>query len=57
MSGTTVNIQMNQQQVELLDDACARLGTPDRAEAVRTALREHGPELLRQVAAEKGGAA
>lgn len=57
MSGTTVNIRMNQQQVELLDDACARLGGPDRAQVVRTALREHGPELLRQAAAAKGGAA
>lgn len=56
MSGTKVSIQMNQQQVELLDDACARLGVPDRAQAVRTALREHGPELLQQAAA-KGGAA
>ncbi|MBK5232119.1 MAG: hypothetical protein JJE13_03945 [Thermoleophilia bacterium] len=41
-----VNMQMNQQQIELLDDACARLGEPDRARAVRAALREHGPELL-----------
>lgn len=57
MSGTKVSIQMNQQQVELLDDACARLGDPDRAQAVRTALREHGPELRQQAAAAKGGAA
>ena len=57
MSGTTVNIRMNQQQVELLDDACARSGDPDRAQAVRTALREHGPELREQAAKAKGGAA
>lgn len=57
MSSTTVNIRLNQQQVELLDDACARLGDPDRAQAVRTALREHGPDLRKQAAESKGGRA
>lgn len=39
-------VRLNQQQLELLDDAVRRLEVAGRAEALRAALCEHGPELL-----------
>jgi metal-responsive CopG/Arc/MetJ family transcriptional regulator len=48
-----VKVRLNQQQLELLDDASARLGNSGRAEAIRHALREHGKEMLAQAKAEK----
>jgi metal-responsive CopG/Arc/MetJ family transcriptional regulator len=50
----TVVVGLNQQQLELLDDAVTRLGVPSRAEAIRAALREHAEDLLERVAEDAG---
>jgi Arc/MetJ-type ribon-helix-helix transcriptional regulator len=40
-STTTVTLQLNQQQLELIDRTVARGIAPDRASLVRLALREY----------------
>jgi Arc/MetJ-type ribon-helix-helix transcriptional regulator len=37
----TVNVRLNQQQIELLDGTVARLGAESRADVLRQALREY----------------
>lgn len=46
MVQTHVEVMLNQQQVELLDKTIERIGADDRESVLRTALREHGAELL-----------
>ena len=47
MNAKTVNVVLNQQQLELLDNTVARGIAPDRESLIRTALKEfaakHGP--------------
>jgi metal-responsive CopG/Arc/MetJ family transcriptional regulator len=37
----TVNVRLNQQQLELLDRTVSQLGATDRAELLRQALRDY----------------
>jgi len=41
MSGRTVVLQLNQQQLELIDRTIAKGAAPDRAALVKLALRQH----------------
>ena len=40
----TVNVRLNQQQLELLDRTASKLGVDTRAELLRQALREYARE-------------
>jgi metal-responsive CopG/Arc/MetJ family transcriptional regulator len=49
----TVNVRLNQQQLELLDGTVTRLGAETRAEVLRQALREYARDT--QAATERAG--
>ena len=49
----TVNVRLNQQQLELLDRTASKLGVDSRAELLRQALREYARDA-RPVAASNG---
>ena len=47
----TVNVRLNQQQLELLDKTVSKLGVDTRAELLRQALREYArksPQTARE---------
>jgi Arc/MetJ-type ribon-helix-helix transcriptional regulator len=51
----TVNVRLNQQQLQLLDRAVEQLDAADRAEVLRTALQEYAREdLARDGVADRG---
>ena len=47
----TVNVRLNQQQLELLDGTVTRLGAESRADVLRQALREYARDA--QAASER----
>jgi metal-responsive CopG/Arc/MetJ family transcriptional regulator len=50
----TVNVRLNQQQLELLDRTVSKLGVDSRAELLRRALREYARDAQR-VAGKSNG--
>jgi metal-responsive CopG/Arc/MetJ family transcriptional regulator len=50
----TVNVRLNQQQLELLDATVSKLGVDSRAELLRQALREYAGDSQRAVATSNG---
>ena len=50
----TVNVRLNQQQLELLDRTASKLGVDSRAELLRQALREYARESQQRVPASNG---
>jgi metal-responsive CopG/Arc/MetJ family transcriptional regulator len=50
----TVNVRLNQQQLELLDRTVSKLGVDSRGELLRQALREYARDSQRAVPASNG---
>ena len=50
----TVNVRLNQQQLELLDRTVSKLGVDSRAELLRQALREYARDSQRTAATSNG---
>jgi metal-responsive CopG/Arc/MetJ family transcriptional regulator len=50
----TVNVRLNQQQLELLDRTVSKLGVDSRAELLRRAFREYARDSQRAVGTSNG---